>query len=165
LKFMTDGMLGKMTRWLRMMGHDVEYSTTMSDGDLLVVAKDEKRILLTRDLELYKQAIVKGLEAFYVGGQSEAERLADLSKRFGIDLNIDMSSSRCPKCNTPVHPTSKNKIAGKLEKNTLEHYSEFWNCRICGQVYWQGAHWTRIRETFADAEEILKGKTKNKERV
>ena len=55
MKFVVDGMLGKLARWLRMMGHDVEYSNSMDDSELLTIARKEQRILLTRDFELYQQ--------------------------------------------------------------------------------------------------------------
>jgi len=153
LKFVVDGMLGKLARWLRMMGHDVEYSNKLDDSELLTIAKNQQRILLTRDFELYQQAIRKDVEVFYVEGQTEEDRLAALAKRFGIMLEIDMETSRCPKCNTPVKPVPKEKVAGRVEKSTFEHYTEFWECPRCGQVYWQGAHWTRIRETLRNAKQ------------
>jgi uncharacterized protein with PIN domain len=134
-----------------MMGYDVEYSNSMNDSELLIIAKKEQRILLTRDLELYKHAVAKQVDAFYVEGQTEEERLTELAARFDIRLEIDMATSRCPKCNTQVKPISKEEIASRVEKNTLEHYTEFWECPKCGQVYWQGAHWRKIRETLKTA--------------
>jgi uncharacterized protein len=131
-----------------MMGHDVEYSNSMDDSELLTIAKKEHRILLTRDFALYQHAAAKEVEAFYVQGQTEQERLVELATRFGISLEIDMATSRCPKCNTQVKPVPIEKVAGRVEKNTLEHYTEFWECPKCDQVYWQGAHWTKIRETL-----------------
>jgi uncharacterized protein with PIN domain len=151
LKFVIDGMLGKLARWLRMMGHDVKYSNSLGDSELLTIAKKEQRTLLTRDFELYQHAVTKEVDAFYVQGQTEEQRLAELAKRFGISLEIDMATSRCPKCNTQVKPVSKKKVASRVEKSTFEHYTEFWECPKCGQVYWQGAHWTKIRETLKTA--------------
>jgi uncharacterized protein with PIN domain len=143
-----------------MMGHDVEYSSDMDDSELLTIAKKEQRILLTRDFELYQRAAAKEVDSFYVQGQTEKERLSELAKRFGIRLEIDMATSRCPKCNTQVKPVSKEKVAGRVEKRTFEHYTEFWECPKCGQVYWQGAHWTRIRETLKTAEQSLQKQKK-----
>ena len=151
MKFVVDGMLGKLARWLRMMGHDVEYSNNIDDSELLTIAKKQHGILLTRDFELYQRAITKEVDAFYVEGQTEEERLSELAKRFGIRLEIDMATSRCPKCNTQVKPVSKEDMANRVEKSTFEHYTEFWECPKCGQVYWQGAHWTKIRETLRTA--------------
>jgi uncharacterized protein with PIN domain len=149
-------MLGKLTRWLRMLGHNVEYSNKMNDNQLMTVARKEHRILLTRDLELYQQATAKGVNAFYLEGKTEAEKLAHLAKSFSIRLEIDMATSRCTKCNTRVKPISKEKAADRIEKSTFSHYNEFWECPKCGQIYWQGAHWTRIRKTLETAKENLR---------
>ena len=90
-----------------MMGHDAKYSTTLQDAELLAIAKQEKRVLLTRDLALYQQATAKGVAAFYVGGTMEAERLSEISVRFGVALAIDLEQSRCPKCNTKLVTATK----------------------------------------------------------
>lgn len=155
MKFVVDGMLGKLARWLRMMGHNVKYSNSMDDAQLLSLAKNEHRVLLTRDFELYQHAITKGFDAFYVEGETEQERLAEVSRRYGIRLEIDMNVSRCPKCNTPVRQIPKEEARGRVEESTFRYYNEFWECSKCHQVYWQGAHWTRIRKTFEAAENSL----------
>jgi uncharacterized protein with PIN domain len=139
-----------------MLGHDVTYSNTLNDVELIVMAKKERRILLTKDLELYQRATAKCIDAFYVEGRTEAERLAELAKRFDISLVIDLKNSRCPRCNTKLRSTPKEKLAGKVEKNTFAYYDDFWKCPKCGHIYWQGAHWGRIRATLDEAEENLK---------
>jgi uncharacterized protein with PIN domain len=147
-------MLGKLTRWLRLLGYNVKYSTDMDDAELMATAKKERRVLLTRDLELYQQATAKEIDAFYLEGKNEAERLALLVRRFKIKLEVDMETSRCPKCNAVVRPTPKERVADKVEKNTFSHYTEFWECPECRQVYWQGAHWVKIRKTLEMARKI-----------
>jgi len=139
-----------------MLGHNVKYSNKLDDSQLIAIAKKERRILLTRDLELYQQATAKGVQAFYMEGQTEAERLAKLAQKFGINLDIDMATSRCPKCNARVKSLPKEKVADKVEKTTFSYYNEFWQCPKCEQIYWQGAHWTRIRKTLEAAKENLK---------
>ncbi len=156
LKFISDGMLGKLTRWLRMLGHNVKYSNKLDDAHLTMIAKKERRILLTRDLELYQQAIAKGVDAFYLEGKTEEEKLAELAERFKIKLEIDMATSRCPKCNTIVNLVLKERVSKEVEKSTFAYYDEFWQCPKCGQIYWQGAHWKRIRKTLQKAKEISK---------
>jgi uncharacterized protein with PIN domain len=151
VKFIADGMLGKLTRWLRMLGQDVIYSNQFEDEELIATANKEHRILLTRDLELYQRAIAKGINAFYVEGQTEAEKLAELAERFDFPLTIDLKRSRCPRCNTKIRPTPKEKLAGKVEKNTFIYYDEFWKCPKCGHIYWQGAHWEGINATLEKA--------------
>ena len=142
MKFIADGMLGKLTRWLRMLGQDVKYSNQFEDEEL------------TRDLELYQRAIAKGIDAFYVEGRTEAEKLAELAKRFDFPLVIDLKRSRCPRCNTKIRPTPKEELADKVEKNTFIYYDEFWKCPKCGHIYWQGAHWEGIHATLEKAKKI-----------
>ncbi|MBX5321554.1 MAG: Mut7-C RNAse domain-containing protein [Candidatus Bathyarchaeota archaeon] len=156
MKFIADGMLGKLTRWLRMLGYNVKYSNRLDDSQLMAIAKKERRILLTRDLELYQQAIAKGVQAFFVNGQTEAEKLAKIAQKFGINLEINMATSRCPKCNAKVKPIPKENVKGKVEDSTFNFYNEFWECPKCSQIYWQGAHWKRIRKTLETAQELKK---------
>ena len=154
MKFIADGMLGKLTRWLRMLGQDVQYSNKLDDAELIVMAEKEHWILLTRDVELYQRAVAKGIATFYVGGRTEAEKLAELAERFDFPLTIDLGRSRCPRCNTKIQLTPKEKITGKVEKNTFIYYDEFWKCPKCGHIYWQGAHWEGIRATLEEAKKI-----------
>jgi uncharacterized protein with PIN domain len=156
LKFVVDGMLGKLARWLRMLGHNAKYARDLDDEILVKIAKTEKRVLLTRDSELYKRALSKHAEAFFVEGENAAERLAFLSTHFGIDLKFSPSISRCPKCNAKIKPATKEEIGNKIPRSTQTFYEEFWECPKCGKVYWQGAHWKKIAETLSDAARIRK---------
>ncbi|MGQ9551707.1 MAG: Mut7-C RNAse domain-containing protein [Candidatus Bathycorpusculaceae bacterium] len=153
---MADGMLGKLTRWLRMLGQDVVYSSSLDDAQLCSIAKKERRVLITRDLELYQYATAKGIVAFYLEGNTEVERLAELARRFDISLEVDLRTSRCPKCNARIRRIKKEDVASRVEKNTFAYYDDFWECSKCGQIYWQGAHWDRIRKTLEDAKEKMK---------
>jgi hypothetical protein len=160
VKFLADGMLGKLTRWLRMLGQDVTYAVQFDDSELLALAKKEDRVLLTKDLELYQRAIAKGIDAYYVEGAIESERLAEVAKRYDLPLVIDMEKSHCPVCNTKLNATPKEQLMGELEKNTFTYYDKFWKCPNCGQIYWQGAHWKQISNTLTEAKsklEKLKG--------
>ena len=156
MKFVADGMLGKLTRWLRMLGQDVEYSSQMGDDELLETSNKKRRVLLTRDLELYKRAAARNIETFYVEGGIEAEKVAEIAGRFKIPLKINMEKSRCPACNSRIKPIPKKDVAEKVEKNTFAFYNDFWTCPKCSKIYWQGAHWRNIQATLERAEEILR---------
>jgi len=155
LRFITDGMLGKLTRWLRILGHDVEYTGSMDDKELVQKAKKENRVLLTRDLELYKQAIAKGAEAFLIESPDQTANLASLAKRFRFPLQVDVRASRCPKCNGKIKIVSKASVADKIPSTTSSNYNEFWQCQECRQIYWRGAHWKRIDKTLDEAKKTL----------
>ena len=153
MKFLADGMLGKLARWLRMLGQDVTYSVRFSDNELLDLTKVEERVLLTKDFELYKRAISRGLDSFYVEGKTESNRLAEVSKRYGLTLSVDMAKSHCPICNAKLQAASKEQLKEELKENTYNYYDRFWKCSDCGQVYWEGAHWKQITNTLTQAQQ------------
>ncbi|MDX1813205.1 MAG: Mut7-C RNAse domain-containing protein [Candidatus Bathyarchaeia archaeon] len=154
MRFIVDGMLGKLTRWLRMLGHDVKYSTQFEDAELVAIAEKEHRVLLTRDSELFRRTLAKGVDAFYVSGKTEAKKLAELAECFDFPLTIDMKRSRCPRCNAKILLTPKEQVANKVKRNTFVYFSEFWECPNCGQIYWQGSHWKGISATLIEANKI-----------
>ena len=144
-------MLGKLARWLRILGYDVEYSNNLGDKELIETAKAEGRVLLTRDLQLFQQASMHGAESFLVEGTEDSEKLAILANRFDLRLQVDVSVSRCPKCNTTINVLPKERVAGRVPEKTFSRYLEFWECPHCKKVYWQGAHWKKINQTLQAA--------------
>lgn len=147
-------MLGKLTRWLRIIGYDVVYFRNLDDEQLINIAKKECRILLTRDLKLYRLAYVLGLNVYIVDGVTGTEKLANLAKRYALRLDIDIAVSRCPKCNTRIKPILKESVVNRVPEGTLSNYDEFWECPRCKQIYWRGAHWKRIDETLREAKNL-----------
>ena len=144
-------MLGKLARWLRMLGQDTVYTTNIDDLELISRAKKEKRILITRDLTLYKKSIKNKIQTVYFKTKSIDLLLSDLSKQFEFPLSINMTLSRCPKCNQELEKITKQEAAKKVKPKTLIHYNEFWICSQCNSIYWQGSHWKKINSTLQKA--------------
>jgi uncharacterized protein with PIN domain len=149
-------MLGKLTRWLRMMGHDAVYLNDAKDQDLVKNAIKEERVLLTSDVALYRYATARGVEAFLVKGRTEAERLASLASRFKLNLSVDTTESRCPACGSLLEVASKDQVRGRVPETTFNVFDEFWTCSNpqCGKVYWQGSHWENIGAVLEQARKI-----------
>jgi uncharacterized protein with PIN domain len=160
MRFLLDGMLGRLARWLRMIGCDASYSKDSSDNVLLLRAKQESFVLLTSDVQLYRAAIAKDVECFLVEGQDEPERLASLALKFNLKLEIDTTNSRCPVCGSPIKLISKDEVTHLVPPATFNVYESFWICTnaSCAKVYWQGSHWKRIEETLEKAREIFERK-------
>jgi len=155
MKFVVDGMLGKLARWLRMLGYDTKYFNNMDDNEILKVASKEKRILLTRDYQFFRRAIIQGVRAVFIDGETHAERLAELSKELNVKLEINIDESRCPKCNAKIRLIDKEKVKNRVPKSTYKTYDEFWICSKCGQVYWKGSHWKKINNTLSKAKQLM----------
>lgn len=147
--FLLDGMMGALARWLRICGYDAEYLRCASDDEIIRRAADEGRILLTRDRLLYRKAVRAGLEALFVEGEGDADKLAYVSRRFGLVL--DTERSRCPVCDGNLDAVEKEAVRGRVPPRTFEAYDDFWACRYCGKVYWKGSHWVNIVETVEEA--------------
>jgi uncharacterized protein with PIN domain len=155
LRFIADGMLGKLTRWLRMLGHDVHYFRDADDEKLIEIAESDNLVLLTRDHELFQRAVSQGTGAFFVDSADYVGQLADLAGRFGFLLEVDLSVSRCPKCNGRIAAVAKDSVADQIPELTSAYYSDFWKCLGCGKVYWRGTHWKRIEKTLEEAKNRL----------
>jgi len=153
-----DGMLGKLSRWLRILGCDVDYRRNESDENLVTTAKRSEGILLTSDLQLYRQAVKKDVNTFFVSGKNEAEMLSKISKKFKVKFQFDGKASRCPICNTPLREASFRDVEGKIPSSTYRKHCKFWSCTnpSCQKLYWRGTHWIRIEEVLREAEAYLK---------
>ena len=152
MKFIADGMLGKLARWLRLAGHDVTYVSDLGtpaaeqDDVLLRQAELERRVLLTCDLALHRRAIRSGVRSALVESNDIVGQLVEVSKRCGGKIKIDPERSRCPMCNGPLGLVSKRDLSGAVPLTVLEAHEEFWRCRKCDKVYWKGKHWKNIVE-------------------
>jgi len=147
-KFLADGMLGDLARWLRMLGYDVKYEAEMSDEELLAEAARSGRILLTGDVELYRRASRKALKVFLAEVGDRNSALRRLNQRFGVRLTLNPKLSRCPLCNTPLTPVGRREVSAMVPPAVLRRKRRFWVCRGCGKVYWRGSHWDKIKEVL-----------------
>jgi len=155
VRFLLDGMLGSLARWLRICGYDAEYLRDAEDGELLARALEEDRVLLTRDKALYQKALRMGLKAHFVDGDSDAERLASVAQRFNLTLKPE--GSRCPMCGSELREVDRETVRNRVPEGTYNRYERFWLCTGCGRIYWRGSHWRRIVETIEEAERLYKG--------
>ena len=140
-KYLADEMLGALARWLRMLGHDVEYARGMKDTAILLQAKKEHRLLLTRDQQLAARA---GPMAFFVRSPDLDRQLAQLRDELG--LRFEEGSTRCANCGTKLLSETKEEAAGHVPHGALESSTTFFRCPGCGRRYWDGTHWQSIVE-------------------
>jgi len=132
MRFLADAMLARLGRWLRLLGYDTMIAKeSLSDNEVLGIAKKERRFLLTRDKVLYRRAR-KLVKAHYFKSLGPKAELKEIVK--SLKLKIDFpKKTRCSICN------------GGLKK-----IRDIWVCSDCGQTYWAGTHWKRIRLTIKD---------------
>lgn len=141
MKFIADDMLGKLAKWLRILGYDTVYYRTQNDYDLIELAQKEGRILLTRDIQLSRNWLVPTL---LIKDEIIDEQLKQVIQRFNLELGNTLFS-RCPKCNTLLIEIKKEEIKDKIPEFVYQTYDEFWTCTTCNRYYWAGTHWMNIK--------------------
>ncbi|OYT52297.1 MAG: hypothetical protein B6U73_00100 [Desulfurococcales archaeon ex4484_204] len=144
MKFVVDAMLGDVARWLRILGYDTLYSKDFKDWEIERVARSEDRVIITRDVGLYRRARRKGLRAVLIEPGSIEDDLLTIALRTGIEIRFKPSRTRCPHCNTELVIIPKAEALSLVPSHIGTRYDTFWKCPKCGRVYWQGSHWRTI---------------------
>jgi uncharacterized protein with PIN domain len=147
-RFITDRMLGTLTRYLRFMGYntasansDFEEGNAKEDTLLLACAEQEGRILLTRDTELSRRGKER---AVLISSDDVLEQVQQLVDRGLIERRLLMD--RCSLCNTPLRPATDEEIAGaEYAPRERTGFTFFW-CRQCKRLYWNGSHTKQLLE-------------------
>lgn len=153
-----DGMLGKLARWLRMLGVPVLYKEAWSDEELLQLALEKGVLLLTRDKELARRARRADVSVLLLPQARIEDLLATVLPVIGERPVFDQSSALCPLCGATLSKVGREEVAGKVPQRVLAAYSEFYVCANCGQVYWAGSHMRQIEATLERVRRIAYGK-------
>lgn len=141
-RFVVDCNLGRLARYLRLLGFDTLYRNDYSDREIAALADDEKRIVLTRDRALLQHKIIT--HGYFVRATRPRDQVREVLSRFDLYRKV-APYSRCARCNGELVETDKQAVAARLEPKTRKYYDRFRVCRSCGQVYWEGSHHRRMR--------------------
>ncbi|MDI9643988.1 MAG: Mut7-C RNAse domain-containing protein [Candidatus Verstraetearchaeota archaeon] len=140
MRFLADAMLGKLARWLRIIGYDTEYLPSASDEELISMAESESRLLLTRDSELFRRATRRGVPSLLLRSTTIEGELREISGAVAVRLS---GETRCPLCNVVLVEDEKSRAPSSG--------GSIWVCPRCGKFYWHGTHWLRISATLRDS--------------
>ena len=145
--FIVDAMLGNLAKKLRILGYDSKYFSAIEDDKIILIAKNEKRIILTKDEQLTKIAEKQNVNFVLIRGNDELKQIIQTNAKFKLDeFVIDTNNSRCIACNGKLEPAEKYKIIGKIPEGVLERERKFWMCDSCKKVYWEGTHFEKLQE-------------------
>ena len=138
-KFIADLILGRLSRWLRLYGYDTLYGVK-DDDEILKIAEEEGRIVLTRDEDLAKRA----KEAILIKSNNFEAQVKQLME-LGFEFNeLFPENARCPKCNGLIRRAGKEEVKGRVPGTVYQKYDEFYICENCGQIYWPGRQWEEM---------------------
>src|SRR5437762_1014802 len=140
-RFVADVMVGKLARWLRMLGYDVLYSNRFEDAEILQIAKTDSRIILTRDVELHGRG---GPRSILIENDDYEEQIRQVVT--SLSLKDFAVFSRCAECNALLVETDKESVFLKIPPYVYLTQKHFAMCPACDRVYWRGSHADRIEE-------------------
>lgn len=154
VRLVLDGHLGRLARYLRMLGFDARWRSDAPDEELARVAADERRILLTRDAGLLKRRIVT--HGYYVREVDPRRQLAEVVRRLDL-LGSARPFRRCLRCNDLLETVRKEDVAGELPPRVRERHGAFRRCPSCRRLYWAGSHHRRMERLVS---ELLAGQAR-----
>jgi uncharacterized protein with PIN domain len=139
--FVLDTQLGRLARYLRLLGFDTLYRNDYSDDGIALISSQQGRILLTRDRRLLHRSIVT--RGYYVRATDPLRQIEEILQRF--DLYNDIQPlTRCIRCNGLLTEVDKEVVIDRLQPKTRRYYNRFRICRDCDQVYWKGSHFNKM---------------------
>jgi uncharacterized protein with PIN domain len=151
LRFFADAMLGRLARWLRVLGFDTAYQPHIDDAQLVQRAVEEGRVVLTRDRALREEWRVSDL--YLVEAEGSFEQVREVVRAFSLADAVRLFS-RCNRCNTGLTKIAREEVRARVPERVFARQHEFRRCPSCGRVYWDGSHTDRMRRAV---ERILEG--------
>ena len=141
-RFIADAMLGQLARWLRLLGFDTLYYKDISDVEVLKIAKQQNRIILTRDTHFLNFRNFK--DFLLISSNNTMEQLVEMAAVVNLKSNIP---PRCSKCNGILSGNvEKESVRGLVPEYIYLRFKKFLRCEDCGGIYWEGSHTKRFKE-------------------
>jgi uncharacterized protein with PIN domain len=128
-------MLGRLAKWLRILGYDTAYENDATDHELARRARAEGRLLLTRDREL---AARRGLKTVLIRSQQLDDQVQQVQEVLGPPPEPRLS--RCPICNAVLEEMAAQDAADRVPRYVRDTQTDFRHCSACERVYWPGSH-------------------------
>ena len=143
VKFIADVHLGKLVRYLRLLGFDTLFNSDFDDHEIIDISVSEKRIILTRDRQLLKHRRIS--HGYWIRSSDTREQIREVIQRFDLGNNLK-TFTRCMDCNGLLSEISKDDVSADLPPRTRQYYQLFRRCESCGKIYWEGSHYENMKK-------------------
>lgn len=149
-RLLVDRTLGRLARWLRLLGYDTVWERSAGPAELLASAQEQDRVILTRDtLLVERRAIRRGLvRAVLVRDDLLVDQLRQLRVEQGLQRR---GEPRCLVCNSALEPRVLRKVRERVPPYVAQTQTRFTFCPACGRVTWPGTHWEHMQRRLAEA--------------
>ena len=145
-KFAADMMVGKLARWMKLLGYDVIYFRDINDDELVRIAQESCRIVLTRDHHFLQYP---DCETFLLDSTDFWQQLGSVCAHFPLKF-AETLFSRCTYCNVPIHPVEKQAVEHLLPPLVREGQNKIYQCPQCQKLYWEATHVAHVKKMLKD---------------
>ncbi|MCM8779082.1 MAG: Mut7-C RNAse domain-containing protein [Candidatus Omnitrophica bacterium] len=147
MKFLVTQELGRLCKWLRILGMDAKYIRSDKRSEIIFTAIREERIIVTRDRRLGEH---HGLKIILLKSDFLQEQLKQLVEEFKIKIDPEEMFMRCTICNELLIAVEKESIKPWVPEYVFKTQEEFVQCPQCKRIYWQGTHWGNVKNTLKE---------------
>ena len=148
-RFIVDVNVGRLAKWLRVLGYDTLFVPGVDDAELLRIAMEQGRTLLTRDRYIMERRVVTGghAKAVMVHSDDFREQMQQVTEALG--LGFQNGFSLCIECNTPLKEAGKETARKRVPPFVFRTQDQFLVCPACRRLYWRGTHWRSMEAEIA----------------
>ena len=143
MKFILTKELGRLARWLRILGYDTIYYDKDDKSRLIIISLRDRRVILTRDSKMSR---FTGVRMFRITEDDIEKQLAQVAKGLDLDIEEDKTFLRCVDCNEPLVDIKKNKVKDRVPPYVFKTQKKFKMCPACNKIFWKGTHWQLVKE-------------------
>jgi len=147
LKFIVDINVGKLAKWLRMMGYD----TLLFDGDddwrMIIIALEEGRVIITKDTQIAKRGVITSgrLKAILITSDKSEQQIQQVVETLNLDYQY-RPFTLCLECNQLLVERSKQEVEDRVPPYVFQTQNEYVECPACHRIFWKGTHWKAMTE-------------------
>lgn len=146
-KFITDANLGKLVKWLRLLGYDTVYHRGNVDSSFIKRACQEGRIGLTRCSK--SRGRPYPVKLIFLKSEKVGDQIEELKENVSLEVERVNLFCRCAVCNGELREVEKDEISGSVPHHVLLSHHHFKACLRCGRIYWPGTHQKKIINRLA----------------
>lgn len=142
LRFIVDSNVGKLVKWLRMLGYDAVFFDGEDDAYMIDRALKEGRVILTRDTQVMKRGVITSgrLKAILIDSDQPEPQVRQVIDTLHIDSQSRLFTV-CLECNNPLEERSKEEVEQRVPPYVFQTQQQYMECPVCHRIYWRGTHW------------------------
>lgn len=152
-RFTADNNVGKLARWMRMMGYDTALFKEKDDRQMIRTALAENRVVLSKDAKFMKRRLVTNgtLKAVLVKEDDPKLQVQEVIRALNLDCHF-RPFSLCLECNAALLARDKRAVRDLVPPHVFRTQTRYWECPACHRIYWKGTHWRAMARKLADLE-------------